>query len=168
MATKNNANTKPSAQRQAFIDKQRQRLLDLRDELMEAINGVQKDAVFSSSGGSEVSGGGTHQGDAGSDAYDRDFALSLLSKEQDALHEIEDALKRIEEGVYGICAISKEEIPEPRLEAIPFARLTVQCQSELENKNANHRLGGRDNIGFSSAYNKDAEDFSVSLDDSED
>ena len=52
-----------------------------------------------------------HQADAGSDVYDRDFALSLLSQEQDALYEIDQALKRIELGTYGICEMSGKSIP---------------------------------------------------------
>jgi RNA polymerase-binding transcription factor DksA len=61
-------------------------------------------------GDSEASAFGMHQADAGSDAYDRDFALSLLSQEQDALYEIEEALKRVEAGTYGICEMSGKPI----------------------------------------------------------
>ena len=70
--------------------------------------------------------------DAGSDAYDRDFALSLLSQEQDALYEIEEALKRIDLGAYGVCEMSGKPINHARLEALPFARYTVECQSQIE------------------------------------
>jgi RNA polymerase-binding transcription factor DksA len=73
-----------------------------------------------------------HQADAGSDAYDKDFALSLLSQEQDALYEVEEALKRIDNGTYGTCEMSGKSIPHPRLEALPFARFTVQCQTDVE------------------------------------
>ena len=81
-----------------------------------------------------------HQADAGSDAYDRDFAFSLLSQEQDALYEIDQALKRIEVGTYGICEMSGKPIPHARLEAIPFARFTVECQSQLEKQNKASRV----------------------------
>ena len=81
-----------------------------------------------------------HQADAGSDAYDRDFALSLLSQEQDALYEIDEALKRIELGTYGICEMSAKPIPHARLEAIPFARFTVECQSQLEKQSKASRV----------------------------
>ena len=59
------------------------------------MNGVAKDSLRSRAEGSEASAFGMHQADAGSDAYDRDFALSLLSQEQDSLYEIDEALKRI-------------------------------------------------------------------------
>jgi RNA polymerase-binding transcription factor DksA len=75
-----------------------------------------------------------HQADAGSDAYDRDCALSLLSQEQDALYEIEEALKRVDAGTYGICEMSGKPIPHARLEAIPFARFTVECQTQIEKR----------------------------------
>jgi DnaK suppressor protein len=90
--------------------------------------------------GSEASAFGMHQADAGSDAYDRDFALSLLSQEQDALYEIDQALKRIELGTYGTCEMSGKQIPHMRLEAIPFARFTVECQSQLEKQNKASRV----------------------------
>jgi RNA polymerase-binding transcription factor DksA len=73
-----------------------------------------------------------HQADAGSDAYDRDFALSLLAKEQDAIYEINEALNRIDKGTYGICEMSGDTIPEERLEALPFTRFTVACQARIE------------------------------------
>lgn len=115
-----------------FVKKQRQKLLDLRDALVDAIDGVTTDTIRNLAEGSEATGGGLHQGDAGSDAYDRDFALSVLANEQDALYEIQQALSRIERGAYGICQVCGKRIPNARLEAIPFARLTVECQADWE------------------------------------
>lgn len=115
-----------------FLQLQRERLHILRDSLLDAMAGVAKDTLRSRPEGSEASAFGQHQADAGSDAYDKDFALSLLSQEQDALYEIEEALKRIEAGTYGICEMSGKPILPARLEALPFARLTVQCQAEFE------------------------------------
>ena len=80
-----------------------------------------------------------HQGDAGSDAYDRDFALGLLSMEQDSLYEIDQALKRIDDGSYGVCEISGKQIMKARLEALPFTRYTVECQAEIEKRNRYQR-----------------------------
>jgi len=115
-----------------FLKKQKARLLALRDGMLDSMAGVAKDNLRSRAEGNEASAFGMHQADAGSDAYDRDFALSLLSQEQDALYEIEEALKRIDGGTYGICEMSGKPIPHPRLEAIPFARCTVECQSQIE------------------------------------
>src|SRR5437588_227973 len=84
-----------------FVRKQKQKLLQLRDAVVDSMAGVAQGTLRSRAEGSEASAFGMHQADAGSDAYDRDFALSLLSQEQDALYEIDEALKRIELGTYG-------------------------------------------------------------------
>ena len=115
-----------------FMKLQKERLMALRDTILDSMAGVAKDTLRSRPEGSEASAFGMHQADAGSDAYDKDFALSLLSQEQDALYEIEEAVKRVNNGTYGTCEMSGKPIPHLRLEALPFARFTVQCQSDLE------------------------------------
>lgn len=126
---------KPAVPLTGFLAKQRQRLLNLKDTLLDSMSGVAKDSLRSRAEGSEASAFGMHQADAGSDAYDRDFALSLLSQEQDSLYEIDEALKRVAAGTYGICEMSNKPIPHPRLEVLPFTRYTVDCQAELEKRN---------------------------------
>jgi len=123
-----------------FIRKQKEKLLQLRDAMVDSMAGVAQGTLRSRAEGSEASAFGMHQADAGSDAYDRDFALSLLSQEQDALYEIDEALKRIELGTYGKCEMSGKPIPRARLEAIPFARFTVECQSQLEKQSRASRV----------------------------
>jgi DnaK suppressor protein len=124
----------------SFTRGQKDKLLQLRDAMVDSMAGVAQDTLRSRAEGSEASAFGMHQADAGSDAYDRDFALSLLSQEQDALYEIDQALKRIELGTYGVCEMSGKQIPRMRLEAIPFARFTVECQSQLEKQNKMSRV----------------------------
>ncbi len=119
-----------------FLTKQRQRLLELKDSLLDAMRGVARDNLHS---GSETSAFGMHQADAGSDAYDRDFALGMLSKEQGSLYEIDEALKRVEDGTYGVCEICEKPIRHDRLEALPFTRYTVECQAELEKRQHHQR-----------------------------
>ena len=123
-----------------FLKKQKAKLLQLRDSLLDAMMGVSRDTLRARAEGSEASAFGMHQADAGSDAYDRDFALSLLSQEQDALYEIEEALKRIDGGTYGICEMSGKPIPHARLEAIPFARYAVECQTLIEKQKKATRI----------------------------
>jgi RNA polymerase-binding transcription factor DksA len=123
-----------------FIRQQKQKLLELRDAMVDSMAGVAQGTLRSRAEGSEASAFGMHQADAGSDAYDRDFALSLLSQEQDALYEIDEALKRVELGTYGKCEMSGKPIPRARLEAIPFARFTVECQSQLEKQSRASRV----------------------------
>jgi RNA polymerase-binding transcription factor DksA len=135
----NGGDGKSAVKLAAFTKKQHQRLLALRDELMDQLAGVTRETLRKPSGGGDSSAFGMHQADAGSDAYDRDFALNLLSQEQNALYEVEEALKRIESGIYGICEMSGKRIAQARLEAIPFARFTVECQAQIEKE---QKLGG--------------------------
>jgi RNA polymerase-binding transcription factor DksA len=95
---------------------------------------------------------GNHQADAGTDEFDRDFALSLVSNEQEALHEIEEAINRIKDGSYGVCEVTGNPINKERLEAVPFARFSVEGQSEYE-KNKRRRVDR--NVGLF-ADNSDA------------
>jgi DnaK suppressor protein len=113
------------------------RLLDLREQLMQQMSGLAKESA------QEIPGYSLHMADSGTDNFDRDFALSLLSSDQDAVYEIEEALKRIEKRTYGICELTGKTIPKARLEAIPWTRFTVEAQAQLEREGALHqrRLG---------------------------
>ena len=112
-------------------------LLELRDQLTRQMNGLAKESA------QEMAGYSLHMADSGTDNFDRDFALSLLSSDQDAVYEIEEALKRIEKNTYGICELTGKPIPRTRLEAIPWTRFTVQAQAQLERDGAlrQRRLG---------------------------
>src|SRR6058998_3642458 len=136
LLTKNNHDKKLSP----FVKQQKEKLLQLRDAMVDSMAGVAQDTLRARAEGSEASAFGMHQADAGSDAYDRDFALSLLSQEQDALYEIDEAMKRIDLGTYGKCEMSGKPILRARLEAIPFARFTVECQSQLEKQSKATRM----------------------------
>lgn len=123
-------------------------LLDLRERLINQMNGLAKESA------EEINNYSLHMADSGTDNFDRDFALSLLSSDQDAIFEIEEALKRIQKGRYGICELTGKPIPKARLEAIPWTRFTVEAQSQLEKDGAlkQRRLGSLgtiDSIGVS-------------------
>jgi DnaK suppressor protein len=123
-----------------------QNLLELREQLLKQMSGLAKESA------QEMAGYSLHMADSGTDNFDRDFALSLLSSDQDAIYEIEEALKRIEKDTYGICELTSKPIPKARLEAIPWARFTVQAQAQLEREGALRQrrlgaLGTVDNVG---------------------
>lgn len=146
-----------------FLKKQKQRLVELRDAYLNSIEGVASETIRNENGDSSAFG--MHQADAGSDAYDRDFALSLLGKEQDALYEINEALKRIETGTYGLCEGTGTKIPEERLEAMPFARYSVSYQEKIERSQMSgrwsrpvHSLFGLDNADDAADDDKDEDD----------
>jgi RNA polymerase-binding transcription factor DksA len=118
-------------------DKYRRILLELREQLVQQMNGLAKESA------EQLPGYSMHMADSGTDNFDRDFALSLLSSDQDAIYEIDEALKRIERGSYGICELTAKPIPKARLDAIPWARFTVEAQAQLEREGAlrQRRLG---------------------------
>ena len=105
---------------------QKQLLIGLRDRLTDQRNGLAKESA------KEMESYGVHMADSGTDNFDRDFNLSLLSSDQDVIYEIEEALKRIEKETYGTCEITGKPIPQTRLNAIPWTRFRVDAQSELE------------------------------------
>jgi RNA polymerase-binding transcription factor DksA len=112
-------------------------LVELRERLLAQMSGLAKESA------EEMTSYSLHMADSGTDNFDRDFALSLLSSDQDAIYEIEEALKRIEKNTYGICELSGKPIPKTRLDAIPWTRFTVEAQSQLEREGAlrQRRLG---------------------------
>jgi len=80
----------------------------------------------------DLSGYGQHMADAGTDTFDRDFALSLVSNEQEALAEIEAAIKRVHAGTYGICETTLKPIAKDRLLAVPFTRYSAEAKKQVE------------------------------------
>ena len=135
-AVKLKPNGKPVRIRSEWVKYQRN-LIDLRDRLLNQMSGLAKESA------EEMVSYSLHMADSGTDNFDRDFALSLLSSDQDAIYEIEEALKRIEKDTYGICELTGKPIPKARLAAIPWTRFTVEAQAQLEREGAlrQRRLG---------------------------
>lgn len=122
-------------------------LLELREKLMNQMSGLAKEST------EQINNYSLHMADSGTDNFDRDFALSLLSSDQDAIYEIDEALKRIQKGTYGVCELTGHPIPKARLEAIPWTRFTVEAQSQLEKEGALRQrrlgaLGSVDSVGM--------------------
>ncbi len=126
-------------------EKYYQRLLDLRARLSQQMSGLAKEST------EQLAGYSLHMADSGTDNYDRDFALGMLSSDQDSLHEIDEALKRIENNSYGICEWTEKPIPKARLNAIPWTRFTVEAQAQLERDGMlrNKRIGSLGSVGSS-------------------
>lgn len=132
-----------------------QNLLELHERLREQMSGLAKESQ------AEMENYSLHMGDSGTDNFDRDFALSLLSSDQDAVYEIEEALKRIEKGTYGVCELTGKSIPRARLDAIPWARFTVEAQAQLEKEGAlrqRNRLGALGSVESGSGADSDDDD----------
>jgi DnaK suppressor protein len=101
-------------------------LIDLRAQLGERKGGLAEIAK------EEQQAFSLHMADAGTDEFDRDFALSMISSDQNALYEIEAALNRIRSGTYGVCELTGNPIEAERLTAIPWTRFSADAQRELE------------------------------------
>jgi RNA polymerase-binding transcription factor DksA len=129
-------------------------LLELRQRLLDQMSGLAKESA------EEMPGYSLHMADSGTDNFDRDFALSLLSSDQDAIYEIEEALKRIEKNTYGVCELTGKQIPKARLDAIPWTRFTVEAQAQLEKDGVlrQRRLGALGSVDTASAVEVEEDD----------
>lgn len=122
------------------------RLMELRDHFLRQRVDLNQDAL------SETPAFSMHMADAATDTYDRDLALGLLSSEQDALYQIEQALRRIQDGKYGICEMTGKPIERGRLEVIPWTRFSAAAERQLEKEGGLKiaRLGPRETVARSS------------------
>lgn len=106
----------------------KQRLEQLRAEVTKAVR-LSKEAVTQPD---EAKGYSQHSADEGTDDFVKNINLEVTNKEFGMMRQIDRALEKIEEGTYGICDITNEEIPIKRLEAIPYATMTVKAQEKFE------------------------------------
>lgn len=109
-------------------------LLELRNHVLTQLGEHTEETLLKSAkdDSGDLSGYGQHMADAGTDTFDRDFALSLVSNEQEALAEIEAAIKRVHAGTYGICETTQKPIAKERLLAVPFTRYSTEAKKEVE------------------------------------
>jgi len=109
-------------------------LLDLRHHVLTQLGEHTEETLLKSAkdDSGDLSGYGQHMADAGTDTFDRDFALSLVSNEQEALSEIEAAIKRVHAGTYGICESTQKPIAKERLLAVPFTRYSAEAKKQVE------------------------------------
>jgi DnaK suppressor protein len=114
-------------------DRFRELLLEERKRVAAAIENLQEDhAGTLSDEAGEESAFDNHLADTATETYDRELDYSLEENSEHVLAEIDAALKRIEDGTYGICTNRGEQIPVERLEARPYATLCIDCQRERE------------------------------------
>ncbi len=75
-----------------------------------------------------------HMADQGTDAMERELAFMFASKSGRLIYHIEEALRRVKDGTYGKCFSCGKQISKPRLTAVPYARLCIECKSTEEEK----------------------------------
>jgi len=107
-----------------------------KEEILEGIKHISEDTLKKSQkdAAGDISGYTYHMADIATDTYDREFSLGLASNDRELLYELDDAMKKIEEGLFGICEQCKALITKTRLKAIPQARLCVKCQEKKEKR----------------------------------
>lgn len=110
------------------IAKYKKQLEQLRAQLLHTLKGSTLEVKTPD----EAKGYSQHQADEGTDDFDRTISLEVTTKEYNLLRQIDRALEKIEEGTYGVCDITGEDIPVARLDAIPYACMTVKAQEKLE------------------------------------
>lgn len=114
--------------KKAEVLKFKKRLEEMRQQMTLLVKGA-TDEVKNDE---KSKGYSQHQADEGTDDFDRTINLEVTNKEFNVLRQIERALEKIDEDSYGVCDITGEEIPLKRLEAVPYATMTVQAQEKFE------------------------------------
>lgn len=115
--------------KQSFINKMKEILIGQRNQILEALasrNVEFKELVSKVESGDEI--------DVASDAVDRNMIDSLGVQDANRLQLINNALTRIQQGKYGLCLACGKQIPESRLEALPYAFMCIDCQTKAEKK----------------------------------
>ena len=111
-------------------------ILERKDEIITEIKHISEDTLKKSQrdAAGDISGYAYHMADIATDTYDREFSMGIASNERKIIYDIDDALKRIEDGNFGTCEDCKGVIAKTRLKAIPYARLCLKCQEKREKK----------------------------------
>ncbi len=114
----------------------RQLLIADRAKLVDEIKSIAQDTSKSPREASgDLSGYTIHMADMAADTYERELSMNIVSSEQEILYQIDDALKRLEEGSYGVCQQCNQPIAMSRLKAVPYASMCINCQRAKEQKN---------------------------------
>ncbi len=101
-------------------------LLEKRDQLVDQIRDLSSSSLTSNrQAGEELA-------DVGGDDFMREVELHLVGEEEKIYYLIEDALERMQDGTYGGCVDCGGKIPKGRLQAIPYAKLCVECKQTRE------------------------------------
>ena len=118
------------------LDVYKKMLLQLRGKIAGDLEQIEGDTLS----GKQAGSGGelSDVADMATDNYDRELNIGLATNEQQLLNDIDVALKRIEDGTYGVCEIYGTAIPKKRLLAMPYTRLSMKAQEE-EEKNQRHQ-----------------------------
>lgn len=110
------------------LEEIKQSLIHLKQQLGISLKSVSDDVKTSE----ESKGYSQHQADEGTDDFGQTISIEVSTKEQGIVRQIDRAIEKIDEGTYGLCDVTGDPIPPKRLEAIPYATMTVVAQEKLE------------------------------------
>jgi len=112
----------------------RKKLIEQKAQILEellSLKGKDINKTFKDASG-DLSGYSFHMADMATDLYDREFSLELAEGERERLFQLDDAIKRVDEGTYGTCDKCSGRIPKQRLKAVPQAHLCIKCKEKEE------------------------------------
>lgn len=107
------------------------RLIEEKRNVTEAMEGMKENGLADSQSveTQELSMIDNHPGDMGTEMFDKGRRYALIRNEQDIINKIEDAIDRVENENYGNCELCGSEIPEERLEFMPYANTCIDCEN---------------------------------------
>ncbi len=111
-------------QKQAGAQQYEQRLNDMRDDIMRLVHQKQDVSLMEHEVGDEA--------DAATQSSERELLFELSDNERQTLDAVEAALRKMDQGQFGLCESCRKQIAKPRLQAIPHARYCIECQSRFE------------------------------------
>ncbi len=114
------------------LEKYRKALEKERERILKSISNLKSNGLLNSERNFDLAGIPTHPADQGTDNFERDLNLGLVTEENAALQEVEAALERIAMGIYGKCAKCGKKIESKRLDALPQTRYCFSCQAKTE------------------------------------
>jgi len=123
-------------------------LLEKRKEIIGDVGSMESEAF---KGGSNLSNMLIHMADVGTDNFEQEFTLGLIESERQILREIQEALVRIDGGTFGVCMGTGKSIPRVRLEAVPWAKYTIEYSRLLESGKIGRDTGSSDDDSSSSS-----------------
>ena len=112
-----------------FIAQQKQRLQELKEELLQVRRGMEEDERQRSEEERDTQ---LDSGDMSQEMFTREMDATIGEQVERRLKDVDRALQKIEEGTYGLCDDTGEPIPKGRLEAVPEAIRTVEAQQRYE------------------------------------
>lgn len=113
----------------------RKQLVEQRAKFAEEIKAMAREAAKNPrEAAGDLSSYTRHMADMSADTYERELSMDLVSSEHEVFYQIEEALKRLDDGVYGDCQQCNTPITMSRLKAVPYTALCITCQRAKEQK----------------------------------